>query len=133
MNLPITAAVAAICGLLLLLTGVLTVRQRFRLKQSFGLGDDPALMAASRSHGNLAEHAPIVIAMLALLEANHADGRVLAVVAALFVIGRVLHIIGLQQGSAPGKPPLPRKLGVILTWLTLGVLAVWLLAMLAGG
>ena len=64
MTLPVTAFVGAVCALLLLFTAVLTVRQRLRLKAAFGDHGDAKLIAASRSHGNLAEHAPIVVILL---------------------------------------------------------------------
>jgi uncharacterized membrane protein YecN with MAPEG domain len=130
MVLPITATVAAICALLLLATGIETVQQRLQLKVAFGDGGAPALVRASRSHGNLAEHAPIVILMLGLLELNHARTAVLASIAATFVVGRIAHIIGLHMPSVPGKAPFPRQIGVVVTWASLAGLASWLLVML---
>ena len=125
--LPITATVAAICGLLLLYTAIATVRQRFKLKAAFGDQGDAGLIAASRSHGNLAEHAPIVLIMLGLLEMAEANATLLMVLGAVFVVARVAHIIGLHQPSVPGKAPLARQLGVIATWIVMLVLAVLLL------
>lgn len=127
MSLPITATVAAICALLLLFMAVRTVQHRLRLKVAFGDGGDAALISASRSHGNLAEHAPIVVLMLGLLEMSKANQTALMVVAAVFVIGRVAHIIGLHSPSQPGQAPVPRQIGVVTTWLTLGGLALWIL------
>lgn len=132
MNLPITATVAALCALLLLLLAIRTVRQRLRLKQAFGDGGDAKLISASRSHGNLAEHAPIVILMFGLLELSGARTDVLTGLAVIFVIGRIAHIIGLHTPSEPGEAPFPRKIGVITTWLTLVVLALWILWMVMG-
>lgn len=130
MPVPVTAFVAAICALLLLLTAIDTVRQRIRAQAAFGDAGDAKLISASRSHGNLAEHAPIVILLLAFLELGHAWHMGLMAVGALFLFGRVLHIWGLYL-PASTKPPLPRSLGVIITWLTLAVLSVWTLWMLA--
>ncbi|MXO90053.1 MAPEG family protein [Pontixanthobacter aquaemixtae] len=127
MPLPITATVAAICGLLLLITAIMTVRQRFRLGVAFGDASDQALISASRSHANLAEHAPIVLIMLGLLENGEASSTALMVIGGAFVAGRVAHIIGLHGKIEPGKPPLARQIGVIVTWLTLLALAVMIL------
>lgn len=127
MPLPITSATTAAIALLLLFLAVLTVRHRLRLKAAFGDGEDLALIAASRSHGNLAEHAPIVLIMLGLLEYGEAHATILTVVAVAFVIGRICHAVGLHTPSEPGKSPIPRQLGVVLTWLTLFVLAAMLL------
>lgn len=133
MVLPITATVAAICALLLLATGIETVQQRLRLKVAFGDAGADALVRASRSHGNLAEHAPIVILMLGLLEMNHARPVVLGSIAAAFVVGRIAHIIGLHMASVPGQAPIPRQIGVVTTWASLAGLGVWLLVMLLAG
>lgn len=130
MTLPVTAFVAAICALMLLLTAVDTVRQRMRLRVPFGDGSDPKLISASRSHANLAEHAPIVILLLALLEMSHANHMGLMVTGTLFLAGRVAHIVGLYAPMSE-KPPLPRSIGVIITWLTLAALSGWTLAILA--
>ena len=130
MTLPVTAFVAAICALLLLFTAILTVRQRLRLKAAFGDHGDAKLIAASRSHGNLAEHAPIVV-LLGLLETVRANHMALMVIGAIFLIGRVAHIIGLHGSLEAGKPPVPRQIGVIATWATLLVLSGWTLWTLA--
>ncbi len=130
MSVPVTAFVAAICALLLLITAIDTVRQRVRAKAAFGDAGDAKLISASRSHGNLAEHAPIVILLLAFLELSHAWHMGLMAIGALFLFGRVLHIWGLYL-PANTKPPWPRSLGVIITWLTLAVLSGWTLYLLA--
>lgn len=131
MQLPITAFVAAVCAIMLLITAIDTVRQRLRLKVAFGDGNDAKLISASRAHGNLAEHAPIVILLIALLEMSRAHHLTLMTIGALFLLARVAHIIGLFMPSTPGKAPVPRQIGVIGTWLTLAVLAGWTLFLLA--
>ena len=130
MSLPVTAFVAAICALMLLITAIDTVRQRMRLRVAFGDGGEQKLISASRSHANLAEHAPIVILLLALLEMSRANHMGLMAIGALFLAGRVAHIIGLYAPMSD-KPPLPRSIGVIVTWLTLAALSGWTLGMLA--
>jgi uncharacterized protein len=132
MTLPVTAFVAAICALLLLITAIDTVRQRIRAEAAFGDAGDAKLISASRSHGNLAEHAPIVILLLALLEMSNAWHMGLMNVGALFLFGRVMHIWGLYLPMSK-NPPLPRSVGVIMTWSTLAVLSGWVLYLLARG
>lgn len=127
MPLPITSATTALVALLLLALAILTVRQRLKLKAAFGDADSPALIAASRSHGNLAEHAPIVLIMMGLLEYAGANATLLIGIAAAFIIGRLAHVIGLHQPSEPGKAPFARQVGVILTWLVILALAVLIL------
>jgi uncharacterized protein len=129
MTLPVTAFVAAICALMLLITAIDTVRQRMRLRLPFGDGADQKLISASRSHANLAEHAPIVILLLGLLELSNANHLGLMAVGALFLVGRVMHILGLYLPMS-STPPLPRSVGVIFTWLTLSALSGWALFLL---
>jgi uncharacterized protein len=131
-TLPVTAFVAAICALMLLITAIDTVRQRMRLRVPFGDGADQKLISAARSHGNLAEHAPIVILLLAFLEMSRANHLGLMTIGVLFLGGRVAHIIGLYTPMST-KPPLPRSIGVIVTWLALASLSGWTLWMLATG
>lgn len=132
MTLPVTAFVAAVCALLLLVTAIDTVRQRLRLSAAFGDHGDAKLISASRAHGNLAEYAPITIILLGLLETVRANHMALMVIGAIFLIGRVAHIVGLYTPSQPGKAPLGRQVGVIATFgtlLALGGWTLWLLAM----
>ena len=125
MALPITAITAAICAIMLLITAIDTVRQRIRAKVPFGDGGDAKLTSASRSHGNLAEHAPIAIILIGLLE-PHANHIALSAIAGAFLLARVAHIFGLYA-PASTNPPVPRQIGVVGTWLTLAILIVWTL------
>jgi hypothetical protein len=128
--LPVTAFVTAVCAIMLLITAIDTVRQRMRIGAAFGDKGDAKLISASRSHANLAEHAPIVILMLGVLELAHVSPLGLKAVAGLFLASRILHVIGLYA-PVDTKPPLPRSLGVIGTWLTMLVLAGWCLLLAA--
>ena len=129
MILPITSLTAAALALLLLALAVETVSKRLKLKAAFGDADDRGLIAATRSHGNLAEHAPIVLIMLGLLEYGGTNATMLTALAGAFVVGRIAHAIGLHQNAEPGKAPLLRQIGVILTWLIMLVLACLLILM----
>ncbi len=128
MTLPVTALTAAICAIMILLTAIATVRQRLKARVAFGEGDrNHALVASIRSHGNLTEHAPIVIIMIGLLEMTDVHHWTLTGVAVLFLAARALHIIGLQADHSLGKEPWARSLGVIGTWVTMAVLIGWIL------
>lgn len=125
MTLPITALTAAIVAIMLLATAFDTVRQRLRAKAAFGDKGDAALIRASRSHGNLAEHAPIVVIMIGVLEMVPVNHWALTAIAVFFLAGRALHILGLY-GQKEGGPPLARSLGVVFTWLTMLALIGWI-------
>jgi uncharacterized membrane protein YecN with MAPEG domain len=130
MTLPVTAFVTAICALMLLVTAIDTVRQRIRAQAAFGDVGDQKLISASRSHGNLAEHAPIVVLLLAFLELSQANHMGLMIIGAAFLFVRVMHIWGLYLPMST-KPPVPRQIGVLGTWAILAVLSGWTLWMLA--
>ena len=66
MTLPITALTAAICAIMLLITAIDTVRQRWKSRVAFGDGGHANVVSASRSHGNLAEHAPLAVIMIGI-------------------------------------------------------------------
>ncbi|QLC24440.1 hypothetical protein HFP57_04950 [Parasphingopyxis algicola] len=132
MTLPVTAALAVAMGTLLLLLAIDTVRQRFRTSTAHGFGDDQRLTSACRSHGNLAEHAPIVIILVALLELSRADHMGLMIASGVFIVARLLHVHGLYNPKPDGGPPLTRALGVILTWIVMAVLIGWTLWLLSG-
>lgn len=130
MDLTITGLTAAALAILLVLLALDTIRNRFRTRLSFGLGDDASLTSASRAHGNLAENAPITLILIGLLELSGADKQILTWVAAAFVLARISHAIGLYIPSK-GPPPLPRAIGVVSTLLIQLGLAGWLICLLA--
>ncbi|WP_420607589.1 MAPEG family protein [Novosphingopyxis sp.] len=126
MTLPVTALTAIICAIMLLATAAATVRGRFRTKTAFGTEGDALLTAHSRAHGNLAEHAPIVILMIGLLELSDANHWALTGLAVIFLGARAAHIVGLHQ-KHEGGPPKLRAIGVIGTWAVMAALIVWIL------
>lgn len=127
MTLPVTALTAAICAIMLLATAIATVRARFRTQASFGDAGDAGLISSSRAHGNLAEHAPLFVILIGLLEQSNASHWPLTVLAVLFLVARAAHIIGLHQPHGPGKPPQLRALGVIGTWIAYAIAIAWTL------
>jgi uncharacterized protein len=126
MQLPITALTAAICAIMLLITAIDTVRHRIRGKVAFGDGGDAKLVSASRSHGNLAEHAPLAVIMIGLLEQSGAHHWVLTGVACLFLFARAMHIVGVYAPMSEDVP-VPRQIGVIGTWISYAILIGWTL------
>lgn len=134
MTLPVTAFTAAICALLILITAIMTVRERFKANAAFGMDEsNEALVKAVRSHGNLIEHAPMFVIMIALLELSNAYHLGLMILAAIFLGARVSHILGLHTAHQPGKPPLFRSLGVIGTWVCYAAAIGWIAYMIVLG
>lgn len=128
--LTITAYTAAALTLLMVVLALDTIRRRMTARVSLGTGDDAGLTSASRAHGNLTENAPMALILIALLEGDGADPQLLAGVAGIFVVARVLHAIGIYMSASSGVP-LPRSIGVVSTLLILLGLAGWLLARIA--
>ena len=94
MAIPVTAALAAFCGLLLVALASRVSWLRFTLKIPFGDGGNPALMRAIRTHGNTTEHAPIFLLLALTWELSRGGGAFLAGVAVLFVASRLLFAAG---------------------------------------
>ena len=116
MHYPVITAIAAgiIINLQMILMAI-TGASRYKHLQGLGIGDDqPELLARVRSHGNLAENAAIVLIVLALLEMAGTSQTLIAIAAIAFVIGRILHPIGLFKTSGTS---LPRAVGVATTAL----------------
>lgn len=97
MTIPIIAAVAgAILVLLQAILMILVAVHRIRDRIGLGTGDDPALERKIRRHGNLAENAALFIVVLALAEMTVVPNDVVAIIAIIFVIGRIFHAIALS-------------------------------------
>lgn len=101
MAIPVTMALAAFCGLLLVGLALRVSRLRMRHKVAFGDGGNAELMRAIRVHANTAEHAPIFILMALAYELAAGTTTFLILVAGAFafaragfavaIIGRGLH------------------------------------------
>ena len=94
MAIPVTAALAAFCGLLLVGLASRVSWLRFGLKIPFGDGGNPALMRAIRTHGNTAEHAPIFLLLALAWELTRGSSAFLVGVGAVFVVSRLLFTAG---------------------------------------
>ena len=119
----VTAGVLIIAQLGLMIATILVRR---RVRQSLGEAGDPALTRAVRRHGNFAENAAIFVAALALLEMMGALRLFVAGLAALFVLGRILHAIGLSQTNTVNFWRVSGIFATVAAGLTLGVRLVTL-------
>ncbi|HEY0598816.1 MAPEG family protein [Brevundimonas sp.] len=115
-------------GLLILVLIVLSVRvvmTRRRQRVILGDGGDEVMIVAARRFGNAAEYTPVAIGALILLALIGWQTWIIHLVGAAFLLGRVIHPLGLAFGKGP--PP-ARVVGMTLTWLPLLVAAVLLIA-----
>lgn len=120
MAIPVTAALAAFCGLLLVGLASRVSLLRLRHKVTFGDGGNPALLRAIRTHGNTAEHAPLFLMLALAFELARGSTGVLIAAAALFVLARLLFTVGVL---GRGLHTL-RMAGAMLTYVAQALLAV---------
>jgi uncharacterized membrane protein YecN with MAPEG domain len=126
----LTIVTAAILGMIYM---VLTARvAAARIKGKVMLGDDgasgeqpSALLKAIRAHGNFAEYVPLALILLAAVEALRAPHLLCLALAAMLVLGRVLHPIGIALPA----PNFPRAAGAMLTWTMMAVASLTALAL----
>lgn len=126
MALPVTSFYAALGALLLVGLAARIPALRRHHQVGVGDGDQPDLARAVRVHGNAAEHIPIGLVLLALLEIQGGNFMALHLVGAVFLIARVLHAWGLSESAGVTSQ---RTWGTLLTWVVLAVMAGWLLVL----
>jgi uncharacterized membrane protein YecN with MAPEG domain len=118
----ITAGVLIIGQAALLLT---VVQRRRSSRQALGDGD-ATLQRLVRRHGNYAENAAIFVASLALLEMMGAARPFVVGLAALFIVGRLLHAIGLSRPNTVNAWRIAGVFATIAVGVVMGVRLVTL-------
>tara|TARA_B100000678_G_scaffold247062_1_gene220248 strand:+ start:549 stop:947 length:399 start_codon:yes stop_codon:yes gene_type:complete len=124
--LPVSLMSAAMFGLLALWLAVRTGRARLKAKVGHGDGGDPLLARRMRAQLNFIETAPFVLALIVVIDLSGRGQGWLVWVAIVYVIGRILHGIGMDADKAG----LPRQIGTGATLLTL--LGLSIVAVLVG-
>jgi len=121
MILQTTLTLAAAAVVINLWIFVRCVQVRAKHKILHGDGGVALMGRRMRAHANFIEHAPIMLVLIAVVELSGKGGRWLAIVGAVFMLGRVGHVIGMDSE----KENLARGLGMGVTLLTeIGVAAV---------
>lgn len=130
MTTPITALYAGILAILLIVLGGLVVRTRVRERVSLGDNGNKAMLAAMRIHANAVENIPMALLLLLLLEINGGSSTALHAYGIALTTGRFSHAWGMSRKNTVNRW---RQGGMVLTWLTMGGLAVSLLVKVTGG
>lgn len=119
-----------ISGLYISLTAILVVVfamrvVKLRRKHKIGIGDadNKDLQLANRVHANLIENAPIAMALLLVAELNELSAMYLHLLGMTWILGRILHAIGLTSGR--GGYHFGRFWGGLLSWLVILTLALF--------
>lgn len=119
MLLPVALTTTGAAALVNLWLGVRVSQVRRAEKIWVGDGGSARLATRMRAQLNFAEYTPIVLLLIALVEFGAGTTLVLWAAAAVFVLGRLLHPIGMD-GWLPG-----RMIGAITTMLVLLGLALY--------
>ncbi|XVJ64421.1 MAG: MAPEG family protein [Sphingopyxis sp.] len=122
MLLPISLTIAAGAALLNLWLSIRVGRVRTKEKIFVGDGGSEAVTRRMRAHSNFVENTAFVLILLALVELGLGSSMWLWGVGALYLVGRVLHALGMD-GMMWG-----RMVGTIVTMLTQLGLALTALA-----
>jgi len=126
MLLQTTLSLAAAAAVINLWLMVRIGQIRTKGKILYGDGGNEALVRRMRAHANFAENTPLVLILIGVIELAGKGGRWLAIVGAIYMLGRLCHAIGMD-----GKVPL-RSTGALVTMLTLLGLAVMALLIALG-
>lgn len=116
---------AAIIAIPLFVVGFMVSIQRGKTNVMSGGNDDPTgmLNKTMRSHGNQAEWAGVLVAMILYLGTIEVAGWV-AYVALAVAIGRVLHGLGFLVCETLDKPHPLKAIGALITYIGGPILAV---------
>lgn len=120
----VTPLYAALCGLLLLVLGLVVVRLRRQHNVLTGDGGNATLARAMRVQANFVEYVPLTLLLLFMLEMSRQPVWALHLLGAALFIGRLLHAWGYLLTP---RLSFGRALGIGLTWIVLGVTSIWLL------
>ena len=119
---PLISALTA--GILIIMQMVLAsavARARRRNRQSLGDGGNKDLLPAIRRHGNLAENAALFIAGFTLMELLGGNRIELEILCAVFVLGRISHVIGLSMQNTVNPFRIIGITATIVVGIALGV------------
>ena len=118
---PVTLVTAAAAVFLNMWLGMRVAAFRKQFKVSVGDGGHDPLLRRMRAQVNFIEHAPFFLILLGGLELSGANRLALAIIAAIFIAGRIAHAIGMDGGELHRW----RRDGIIVSTIMVVVLALW--------
>jgi len=119
--LPITLCAAAAAAAINIWLSIRIGMIRSSRKISIGDGGDMTLIARMRAQANFIENTPIVLVLVAAIELARSGNPFLLGTAAIYLLGRVAHGIGMDGGPLGFL----RGLGTLTTMLAQLGLGVW--------
>lgn len=121
MPVAISGFYISITAILVIVFAMRVVKLRRKYKIGIGSSDNKELRIASRVHANLIENAPIAMILLLVAELNGLAPTTLHLLGTVWVVGRILHAVGLTKGN--GGYHLGRFWGGLVSWLMILILA----------
>ena len=122
-HVPITLVAAAACALLNIWLGFRIAKLRGEFKVSVGDGGHEPLLRRMRAQANFIEQAPFFLVLTLGLELSGANRIALAAVAAVFIVARIMHGLGMDAGADRRL----RAYGMMASALSNVLLALWAL------
>ncbi|MBX2881410.1 MAG: MAPEG family protein [Granulosicoccus sp.] len=119
--LTVTAISASILAFIYVKLSLNVVGYRRKYRISVGDGGEENLLRSIGAQSNLAEYAPIGLILVACLEYNGAPIWISSVLAAMLVLGRILHPIGMKDPAISWQP---RMRGMQLTLFSIVALGI---------
>ncbi|NMW31860.1 MAPEG family protein [Altererythrobacter sp. RZ02] len=123
MILPVTLCTAAAAAILAIWLMIRVGQVRSSENVSVGDGGNEKVIRRMRAHANFVETMPFALALIAAIELAGKGSTWLPYVAGLFVLGRIAHAFGMDDGAFP-KGRLIGTLITMLVFLGLAVVAV---------
>ena len=121
--LPITLTTAGALGLVGLILAFRVSMGRGKHKITMGDGGNTDMIVRMRTHANFVEYVPLLLVLLGLLELAGANHTALIGGAAVLVVARIFHAIGMAG------PMALRVTGAMATYLLLTVGSIYGLAL----
>jgi hypothetical protein len=124
---PVTLAATAAAALLNIWLGGRIAKLRKEFKVSVGDGGHEPLLRRMRAQANFIENAPFILILIAGLELSGANQLVLALIAAIFILARIAHPIGMDGFELRRW----RMVGMMGSSLSMITLIIWAIVCLA--
>lgn len=120
MLLPITMASAAAAAIVNIWLAIRIIQLRAKNGINHGDGGDVLMGRRMRAHSNFTEYTPMALILCGLVELAQGGAMWLQILMAVFILGRIAHVVGMDSENVPSL----RKFGMMTTFITLLALTV---------
>ena len=117
---PITALTAIVLVPIFIRLALNVIKKRHVHRVAVGSGEHADLETAIRTHGNFSEYVPFALLLMLCAELNGSPAWLVALVAIMLVVGRLIHASAIPAGNLPNRV---RSMKLTFASLALGALA----------